>query len=333
MVHSTGDVQISLPPSTLSHSSPLGLPHSTEAVQSHISSPPLHRAASYNSVVQLEAESIQVPEVRKSFSDLALSAKSETPSKENFFTNKDLLRRVSLRAPNGRSKIAVSRFTLSTEELNEAVGLNVKDEATESTEPDVAQANVKEPDDTPPPSSSETKLPDPGTRPSMARSVSGKIATLARKSWMPTSSSRSPSPSTKDSKRKTTQSREQSPLRNRVPSPKVVGQQDSDSAKGAVALSKNVLKKPPMEKRARRPLSVLVSRAKPDDSSGPPSPSSLSLRSKTSFEKLKSSFSLSTPALPPLPKPAPLPLTHMEPSRKKDELWSVFRALESDYQK
>ncbi|KAN0083299.1 Protein of unknown function (DUF1765) domain containing protein [Elaphomyces granulatus] len=335
MVHSTGDVQISLPPSTLSHSSPLGLPHSTEAVQSHGSSSPLHRAASYNSVVQLEAETIAPEvEVRKSFSDLALSTKSEPPSKENFFTNRDILRRVSLRTPNGKSKIAVSRFTLSTEELNEAVGFSVKDEATESTEPDVAQVDVKELDDNRPPSSSETKLPDPETRPSKARSVSGKIATLARKSWMPTSSSRSPSPSAKDSKRKTTQSREQSPLRTRVPSPKLAGQQDSDHAKGAVAPSKNVLKKPPLEKRTRRPLSVLVSRAKPDESNSPPSPSSLSLRSKTSFEKLRSTFALSTPVLPPLPKAVPLSLpAHMEPSRKKDELWSVFRALESDYQK
>ncbi|KAJ9213448.1 hypothetical protein DTO166G4_4891 [Paecilomyces variotii] len=274
----------------------------------------LHRSASYNHLpdVQVDQEST---DMKRTFSDVNLAALKDSPSKESVETEKAILRRASQRTANGRPKIAVSQFTLSAEELKGATGVNIEDAATDPVP--------------------ETKPPEPVVRPSRVRSMSGRLATLARKSWISTSSSsRSPSP-TKDTKLKGMPLNEPSPVRQQDPS--------SLKAPPVPEIREDIISKPPpaepgrrrsVLRRGRRPLSALVSRSKNDTLTIRPIPSSTSLRSKTSFDRLASSVNISTPVLPPVPKaPALAPTAGMDPPRKKDELWGVFRGLEGDYQK
>ena len=133
--------------------------------------PELSRAASYTDLHSQPAE----PTLRRTFSDYAVPAQAEEPTKETVAAGKDILRRTSLRSKD-KEQVSVSRFTLSSSE-------DLKD--TESNVP-------------------ETRAPEPAVRPSKTRSMSGRIVSLARKPW--SSSSRSPSPSAKRSKQQDSQS-------------------------------------------------------------------------------------------------------------------------------
>ncbi|CAG7924658.1 unnamed protein product [Penicillium olsonii] len=133
--------------------------------------PELSRAASYTDLHSQPAE----PTLRRTFSDYAVPAQAEEPTKETVAAGKDILRRTSLRSKD-KDQVSVSRFTLSSSE-------DLKD--TESNVP-------------------ETRAPEPAVRPSKTRSMSGRIVSLARKPW--SSSSRSPSPSAKRSKQQDSQS-------------------------------------------------------------------------------------------------------------------------------
>jgi hypothetical protein len=169
----------------------------------------------------------------------------------------------------------------------------------------------------PEPNVPETKAPERAVRPSKGRSMSGRIVSLARKPWG--SSSRSPSPSAKRSKQQ-----EQSPTR--------AGRKTDDDS------SQPSRRRTILYKRPRRPMVAVVAKGPEDGNSSPSSPSGNSLRHKSSFEKFTASLSVSTPVLPPMPKgaaetAAAYANTGGDPSRKKDELWGVFRGLEADYQK
>ncbi|KAI9730814.1 MAG: hypothetical protein M1834_005532 [Cirrosporium novae-zelandiae] len=89
--------------------------------------------------------------------------------------------------------------------------------------------------------------------------------------------------------------------------------------------------------KARRPLSVILPRTK-SETNIPKSPSMHSLRQSLSSDRL-SSFMRShhsnegVPPLPSNPSMEKLQKVGSEVFRKKDELWSVFRTLDADYQK
>jgi hypothetical protein len=164
----------------------------------------------------------------------------------------------------------------------------------------------------------ETRAPEPAARPSKSRSMSGRIVSLARKPW--SSSSRSPSPSAKRSKQQDSQS------------PTRFGRKTDDEQ------SQPSRKRTILYKRPRRPMLAVVAKGPEDSPGSPSSPSGNSLRHRSSFEKFTASLSVSTPVLPPMPKGAAETAAayangSAEVSKKKDELWGVFRGLEADFQK
>lgn len=190
----------------------------------------------------------------------------------------------------------------------------------------------------------ESKFRKDGTTQTTERktpSVAGSISSLARKSWI--SKSRSPSPSpTKTLRRKETGLRAESTHQVNGSSPAVDvktfslpaaegrdGSLDSSSniyAKGSLSRRNSVLT------RSRRPLSSLLSKAHPSETpSVPPIPKSYST------DRLPLSSKQSTSSKPPaVPKswsPERLQGLGTETPRRKDELWSVFRTLDGEYQK
>ncbi|CAI7677311.1 unnamed protein product [Penicillium manginii] len=260
----------------------------------------LSRAASYTDLPSQTAAENAQPPLRRTFSDYAVPTLAESPTKESVAAGKDILRRTSLRSKN-KPPVSVSHFTLSSSE-------DLKDS-------EAQDGAVKIP---------QTRAPEPAARPSKSRTMSGRIVSLARKPWG--SSSRSPSPSAKRTKQR---SEEQSPTRSGL---RQTDATDSDS--GLPARKRTIL-----YKRPRRPMVAVVAKGGNEDSPGSPnSPSGSSLRHRTSFEKFTASLSVSTPVLPPMPKGAAENVAAFashttDHSRKKDELWGIFRGLEADYQK
>lgn len=258
----------------------------------------LSRAASYTDLPSQQSAS-GPPGLRRTFSDYAVPTLVNSPTKESVAAGKDILRRASLRSKN---KPQVSHFTLLSSE-------DLKD--TESQ--DTVASKVP-----------ETRAPEPAARPSKSRSMSGRIVNLARKPWG--SSSRSPSPSAKRSKQR---SDEQSPPRS---SGRKSEAAESDSSQPS-------RRRTILYKRPRRPMLAVVAKGGSEDTPGSPSsPSGQSLRHRSSFEKFTASLSVSTPVLPPMPKGAAATAAAYaniggDCSRKKDELWGIFRGLEADYQK
>ncbi|KAJ5944177.1 hypothetical protein N7516_004345 [Penicillium verrucosum] len=165
----------------------------------------------------------------------------------------------------------------------------------------------------------ETRAPEPAVRPSKSRSMSGRIVSLARKPWG--SSSRSPSPSAKRSKQQDSQSP------TRFSGRKTEDDQTQPSRRRTI-----------LYKRPRRPMLAVVAKGPEDNPDSPNSPSGNSLRHRSSFEKFTASLSVSTPVLPPMPKgaaetAAAYANSSPDHTRKKDELWGIFRGLEADFQK
>ncbi|KAJ5436419.1 hypothetical protein N7445_007304 [Penicillium cf. griseofulvum] len=250
--------------------------------------PELSRAASYT---DLPSQTTTEPSLRRTFSDYAVPALAESPTKETVDAGKDILRRTSLRSKDKSKPASVSRFTLSSSE-------DLKD--TDSHVP-------------------ETRAPEPAVRPSKTRSMSGRIVSLARKPW--SSSSRSPSPSAKRSKQRDSESP------TRFSGRKTEDDQTQPSRRRTI-----------LYKRPRRPMLAVVAKGPEDSPSSPSSPSGNSLRHRPSFEKFTASLSVTTPVLPPMPKgaaetAAAYANSGIDHTRKKDELWGIFRGLEADFQK
>lgn len=280
---------------------------SPELATPHLDDDHVHltHAASYNHLPDLAATEAGRPGLRRTFSDLNHPVQTESPSKEDVAAGKDILRRTSLRSKN-KPTIAVSRFTVSTVDVSDPAG----------PETSVPPAQVP-----------ETRAPSPVARPSKARSMSGRLVSLARKPWM----SSSP-PSGKSSRLRSLRTEEQT-LNPPTTSPKANGQADSGSAETeptAPARRRTIL-----QKRPRRPMVAVVTQSRADSPSTPSSSSPQSLVAKNSLEKLTATLNVSTPVLPPVPK-APVttnPAGTVDVPRKKDELWGVFRGLEADFQK
>ncbi|PYH90145.1 DUF1765-domain-containing protein [Aspergillus ellipticus CBS 707.79] len=283
----------------MSSSSPdLSYPHHDDE-HAHLS-----HAASYNHLPDLSEAEAGRPGLRRTFSDLTHPVQAESPSKEDVAAGKDILRRTSLRSKN-KPTIAVSRFTVSTEDLSD----------TAPSEPTAPPTSVPE----------TTRAPSPVARPSKARSMSGRLVSLARKPW--TSSS---PPSGKGSRLRSLRTEDQSSLTPPASPSKTSGQADPETETDPAPPAR---KRTILNKRPRRPMVAVVTQSRADSPGSNSSPQSLV--AKNSLEKLAASLNVSTPVLPPVPKP-PTPANipgGMDLPRKKDELWGVFRGLEADFQK
>ncbi|CAL5872541.1 uncharacterized protein PFLUO_LOCUS6805 [Penicillium psychrofluorescens] len=271
----------------------------------------LPRSASYTDLPRvLPATEPGPSNLRRTFSDYAVPTLSDSPTKESVRAGKDILRRTSLRSKN-RPEIAVSHFTLSSSEEVNKTGTDSHAEKTP-----------------------RTRAPEPVARPSKGRSMSGRIVSLARKPWG--SSSRSPSPSSKRAKQHQSRGDEQSSISSRSQTKKTATATDTVADSESVHPSR---KRTILYKRPRRPMQAVVAKDLEDNPGAPNSPTDRSLRQHSSLEKFTSSLSVSTPVLPPMPKgaaaTAAAALSHSggDHSRRKDELWGVFRGLEADYQK
>ncbi|KAL4885089.1 hypothetical protein BJY04DRAFT_214968 [Aspergillus karnatakaensis] len=269
----------------------------------------LSRAASYNNLPDLPTSEPGSPGLRRTFSDLTFQKQSDSPSKEDVAAGKDILRRTSVRRSKDKSTVAVSRFTVSTDDLTDAAP---------STDPPET------------PSIPQHRPPSPVARPSKARAMSGRLVSFARKPWMSSSPNRSTSPSSKTSRLRTLQSEDSS---SQTPSSRSSGSLDLTPIPDSATPSR---KRTILNKRPRRPMVAVVTQSRAESPSSQSSPSPRSLLAKGSLERLTSSFNVSTPVLPPMSKTTAFSGNvsgGLDPPRDKDELWNAFRGLEADFQK
>ena len=279
-----------------------------EAFNNEVNSSFLNRPASYNHLPGLNQHSD--PDIKRNLSEhnLPLTAEPEVRvENDNVATGKDILRRSSLRSSSDQSK--KSTFTLPADET---------DDATAPRSEDASGGNDA----------------SGGSQAPKSRSVSGAIASFARKPWM---QSRSPSPSSKGARRKAGRTRDSSPTRTNT-SPLKSGsppQAAPDAPASSGSHPEPVRRGSILSKKSSRPLNILTSRGRSEPESIPKSPSMHSLRGRPSFERFTSPFGGSNTDVPPVPQPpaGTLQIPGIESSRKKDELWGVFRNLDADYQK
>lgn len=297
----------------------------------------VHRAASFESAKEDDVQDgPSSPGVKRTFSDASLSARNEPAVKENFSTGKDILRRVTLR-PSSKPSKSSTRLATSRQTSREASKQADPPSGTDGSTLKERSGNLGTETENPRQNATPAEL---AVRPTKPRSVSGKIATLARVSWM--SNSRSPSPARSET-RPTPRSREHSPTPRSQPLQAESKEsleskekrENKDSKDSKVSKESKELpadlsdadSKRHASKRYRRPLSAFVTRSKSAD---PPAPS---LRIRKSMDQLTRE-DVVKPDLPPLPTPPAFStITAAEPARKKDELWIVFRGLEADLQK
>ncbi|PGH35151.1 hypothetical protein GX50_01963 [[Emmonsia] crescens] len=287
------------------------MPNSSAETHNDASSP-FPRSASYNHLPALDSNPSH-SDVKRTFSETNLPQSSERQVKLNqdsFMTGKQVLRQASIHLSNGRQK--------------------AKEVPTSS--PD---GNTQGPTTTSTTTQKGTEKPLTVERVSKSRSVSSTIATLARKPWI---SSRSPSPSPKEPKIKASKP-------NGVAFANTTGNDaaEKDSqAKPAGPYAQQSYSIPEKSQRSN----VLIKGNRKSGNFGAKTknevptnsqkrPSFPSLRAKVSLDRLSSSPSGSNEDIPPVPqlRTGQLPQLKVDPPRKKDELWSVFRGLDADYQK
>lgn len=304
----------------MSDSSPELLGHRTCEKRASVS-----RSASYQNLPETADFGPVSPPLRRTFSDLATPNQAPSPTKEDVAAGKDILRRTSLRSQSKDPAIAVTRVTGVDEK---AENLEEEDSGSPSSE--------SESQDAVPISIPETKPPEPVAQPSKARVMSGRLVSLARKPWSSSSPSRPATPSPNPPKTHVLPTGDAQPLEEPPAQPdfKAAAQSevpvDSDTSQPA-------RKRTMLNKRPRRPVVAVVTHHGHSDSvDSQKSPASL-LRPKNSLDKFTASLNISTPVLPPNSKPAtasPVAFSSsVDPPRKKDDLWGVFRGLEADNQK
>lgn len=261
------------------------------------SDPSLVQSASFTDLSALSsADSSASPPLRRAFSDHHSPGNPDVPAKSSIALGKGILRRKSFRSKGKSAVIGASQLNVSTEDLVNG-GWNAEQ----------SHDNVAIP---------ETKPPEPAARPAKGRSMSGRLASLAR-NWSSNAPSRSPS--SLQSERNVRESNSQPP-----PS-------QADSASNAAVEGKRNVP----YRRPRLPKLAVVA----DGGDGPVTPTSpaSSLRPKRSFSKIPSAPNVSTPVLPPMPKSTPtssiVSSDSPEVPRMKDELWGVFRNLDVEYQR
>lgn len=304
----------------MSDPSPELLGHRTREERERAS---LSRSASYQNLPETAETGPVSPPLRRTFSDLTTpSQAAPSPTKEDVAAGKDILRRTSLRSQNKDPAIAVTRVAdlpEKAEKLDEEEGGSPNFESQD--------APIKIP---------ETRPPEPVAQPSKARLMSGRLVSLARKPWGSSSPSRPATPSPNPPRTRALLTEDGQSLEDPPAQPdfKAAVQPeisvDSDTTQPA-------RKRTMLNKRPRRPVVAVVTQHGHSDSvDSQKSPASM-LRPKNSFDKFTASLNISTPVLPPNSKPAtasPMALSSsVDPPRKKDDLWGVFRGLEADNQK
>lgn len=184
-------------------------------------------------------------------------------------------------------------------------------------------------------------LPKPrkSHREAMSHSVTRSLSGFAPKSWIPTS--RSPSPSTRNGWNATqdevTSTVQPSEHHSSPPTSlqQIDGKVDKDEASkfaGSPSRNRSVI-----SKKTRRPLSTFLQKSPGEPTLGR-RPSFNSLRKSLSSDKLPSGSSSpwSAERVPPMPRSMSKERSltmGLDTPRKKDELWTAFRTLDSDFQK
>ena len=329
-----GGEQVSLPEMTSNvsiestHCS-VPMPETTSEFTSYVptdsETPAIPRSASYTQLPVTAHQEITLGTsgLKRNFSENALtngdeplerrSSLKQPLDEENKKTpfingNKGLGRRKSARSKIS-PKVTVSKFTLAPDRIG--------DDHASLPNPEVKNATVN--------------------RESKVRSVSGSLSSFARKSWI--SASRSPSPS----KRQPISGNEGAPDSSSLARSKSRSAVDKkgESRDGKT----NGIVNPPsrrgtaLGKKPRRPLSTFLGKALPEpdfDSSHPVPliPKSFStdrlpwlLQNQSQSQLGMTSASLRSMSSERLQG------IGLESSRKKDELWNIFRALDGEFQK
>lgn len=162
------------------------------------------------------------------------------------------------------------------------------------------------------------------------RSVSGSLSKFARKSWASTSRSPSPSPS----KRKPHREAAVTPEPHANHASPAEGPQNATNGIAKSPTNGVLRKNSFLSRKTRRPLSSILSNSPDgqDTPSVPPIPKSFSTDKLHSLDQQSSSFG-NPPALPKSKSFDRFQGMGIDAQRKKDELWSVFRNLDGEYQK
>jgi hypothetical protein len=320
MLSTAADVDIlpAIPAQVLSpvHSThPLPTPVNTSSIE-------LSQSASFTNLSDSIID-VPVQGIKRTFSEnaLALSNHNRKPSQSSNTSNKELFRKAS---KNAKNRISVARFTLSAEDVNRT---STVDGVLRTEHVERAKA--------------------------LSRSVTGTIRSLARKSWI-SSSSKSQSPPRKDTSR---QEKKRSRLQTQVLKPQttetiaipapVASRPSSRSSKRDEddtqypELTRSPRQAPPM---APSTPDFVCDVTEVDTSSGTPTisrtptlsrtPSMVSMRSKSSRERLYGKIPFIK--VPPIPKSISsdrLSTASSESIKKKDPLWGAFRSLEAEYVK
>ena len=168
-----------------------------------------------------------------------------------------------------------------------------------------------------------------------SRSVSGSLARLKRQSWI--ASSRSPSPNKRNSLEQRPNTAD-GKLSRRPPSLRQIVSAASVDASNSIVTpnghdSARVEQYGVQRKRSRRPLSSYLSMTSLSDAS----PQGSIIPKSYSTDRLSLSHTHTSSEMPPsLPSSKSferLSATSAESPRRKDDLWSAFRALDADFQK
>ncbi|KAL8944538.1 MAG: hypothetical protein Q9211_000549 [Gyalolechia sp. 1 TL-2023] len=166
----------------------------------------------------------------------------------------------------------------------------------------------------------QAKPPRPFATDVKSRSMSRSLSRLAGRSWMSSSRSPSPSPSKHGHRQNVTVPNEALSLFSPSSSGSALNTQDAPKTPKTLA------------KAQRRPLSTFIGKASPESAI----PSVPAIPKSFSTDKLPLVRNRALERAPTVPTSASVERLQglgWEPSRKKDELWSVFRALDGDFQK
>ncbi len=285
--------------------------------------PLLPRSASYTKLEPHEKPQILQPRndiIRRSYSENVLANTFEKlerrPSSKNLSSNILKPRRSMKRKDSTKRRSAQSDLNSETPIANFAVGA---DDASETSAWD-------------PNSAKHAPTPD---RQWMRRSISGSISKIARRSWLSTSRSPSPSPNKRLSRqdkyggedRTRSSSGSQSTSRPKTPENEA---EDSATNGHTNGMSRrNSL----LRRKSRRPLSAILGKdAAADAPSVPAIPKSFSTDKLPSLNHKRSMLG-GIPAVPRSSSLERLQGIGVETPRKKDELWSAFRSLDGDFHK
>lgn len=187
------------------------------------------------------------------------------------------------------------------------------------------------------PSKDAPPVPVISGSPDTLKNVTESFATLARKTWI--TSSRSPSPISGTEKKEGSEStfgedesKNAQPRRSSISRKSIISSSKSGESASEIAVTKflrNQVARNTLKKKANASQTEIVNVV--DLKSANSSDTNLS----GNLSEKESTASGST-EFPTIPKPGAkekLASFGIETTRKKDELWSAFRALESDYQK